>query len=80
MLWESLKSNVTLTVAAAQDWIKDWDRKVAEDFTAETEIHVIKKSVPVNGTIAEKDYLSIISRTIPAPVRVIFNPWLINVE
>lgn len=34
------KSNVTLTVAAAQDWIKDWDRKVAEDFTAETGIKI----------------------------------------
>ena len=31
---------MTLTVAAAQDWIKDWDRKVAEDFTAETGIKI----------------------------------------
>ena len=34
------KSDVTLTVAAAQDWIKDWDRKVAEEFTAETGIKI----------------------------------------
>ena len=31
------KSDVTLTVAAAQDWIKDWDRKVAEEFTQKQE-------------------------------------------
>ena len=37
---EEAKSDVTLTVAAAQDWIKDWDRKVAEEFTAETGIKI----------------------------------------
>lgn len=37
---EEKKSDVTLTIAAAQDWIKDWDRKVAEDFTAETGIEI----------------------------------------
>ena len=34
------KSDVTLTIAAAQDWVKDWDRKVAEDFTKETGIKI----------------------------------------
>lgn len=34
------KSDVTLTIAAAQDWIKDWDRKIADDFTAETGIKI----------------------------------------
>ncbi len=34
------KSDVTLTIAAAQDWVKDWDRKVAEDFTKKTGIKI----------------------------------------
>lgn len=34
------KSDVTLTVAAAADWIKDRDRKLAEEFTEETGIKI----------------------------------------
>ena len=35
-----LNSDATIVVCAAQDWVKDWDRKLAEDFTAETGIKI----------------------------------------
>lgn len=34
------KKNVTLSIAASQDWIKDWDRELADKFTEQTGIKI----------------------------------------
>jgi len=42
------RKNVTLTIAASQNWIKDIDREIAEDFTNETGIKIDYQVNPDN--------------------------------
>lgn len=41
-----LRAGSTLVVCASQDWIKDYNRKLAEDFTAETGINIDFQLIP----------------------------------
>lgn len=42
----SSKSNVTLTVLASQDWVRDGEKKVAQKFEAQTGIHIDYQIIP----------------------------------
>lgn len=41
-----LRAGSTLVVCASQDWIKDYNRKLAEDFTAETGVNIDFQLIP----------------------------------
>ena len=43
-----LRAGSTLVVCASQDWIKDYNRKLAEDFTAETGINIDFQLIPID--------------------------------